>query len=60
MNDYRYELKYICDGVETVVTSPADIDAYKMKKLLRHFCECVGWSDYLIEEEIFNSNIDSN
>lgn len=40
MNDYRYELKYICDGIETVVTSPADIDAYKMKKLLRHFCEC--------------------
>lgn len=59
MNDYRYELKYICDGIETVVTSPADIDAYKMKELLQHFCKCAGWSDYLIGE-IFNSNIDSN
>lgn len=52
MNNFKYELKYICDGVETVVTSPADITVHQMKELLIQFCRCSGWSDSQINTMI--------
>lgn len=63
MNNYRYELKYICDGIETVITSPADIDIYQMKELLKQLCKCAGWSDnsiYTIFNSLSDDDVDSD
>lgn len=60
MDDYRYELKYIYNGIETVVTSRADINIDQMKELLRHFCKCSGWSNTQINYLIKDNDVDSN
>ena len=60
MDDYRYELKYICNGTETVVTSGANIDIDQMKELLRQFCKCSGWSNTQTNYLIKDNDIDSN